>query len=170
MTGSHYLHELHKEAKAELEEQVKHAEKALHHVQRLITRIAGIDAALGQLRDLNHWVAVGPPDDMQQLAELLKDKLCRKHRDLALDREDITLTSLFGRAAEMREEINQFADKSESDWRPDDPMYGWTIDARVAAMSLEDDYWAEALNQFNKVLYESVSHYYQDLKNADKTD
>jgi len=169
MTGSFYLNELHKEAKAELEEQVKQAEKALHQVQRLITRIAGIDAARGQLRDLNHWVAVGPPDDMGQLAEMLKDKVCRKHRDLALDREDITLTCLFGRAAEMREQINQFADKTETDWSPDDPMYGWTTDARVAAMALEDDYWPEALNQFNKILYECVSHYYQEMKNDDKS-
>lgn len=170
MTGTHYLNELHKEAVAELQDRVKQADKALYEIQHLVTRITGIDAALGQLKSLNHYVAVGPPDDPEKLADLLKDSVSYKERDLALDREDMSLTLLFGRAAEMRQQIDEFADKNEMDWQPDERMYGWTVEARLAAMKLEDDYWQQALNQFNKVLYEAVSSYWQDLKEADNAD
>lgn len=170
MTGTHYLNELHKEAVAELQDRVKQADKALYEIQHLVTRITGIDAALGQLKALNHYVAVGPPDDPEKLADLLKDSVSYKERDLALDREDMSLTLLFGRAAEMRQQIDEFADKNEMEWQPDQRMYGWTVEARLAAMKLEDDYWQQALNQFNKVLYEAVSSYWQDLKEADNAD
>jgi len=164
MTGTFYLSELHKEAMKQLEESVKAADKALYEVQRLVNRVAGIDAARGQLKALNHYVAVGAPSDPQEIAEMFKDNVGQHHRDLALDREHISLTNLFGRAGEMRQACDQFADYVDIDWQPEEQMYGWTVQARMAAMVCEDDYWKQARNEFTAILFDSVSDYYQQIK------